>query len=136
MPILSSIPVLRCHSILQTQDFYSQLLQFVIVNKRETEGQLQWVHLMHGATTLMLEKAASESKTESIPVVKDVPSKISLYFFVDDIEALHHRIKLKHPSVSDIMLTDYRMKEFQLFDPEGNRVVIGQADGQFDVERV
>lgn len=128
MPILSSIPVLTCHSILQTQDFYQQLLQFVTVNKREAEGQLQWVHLMHGTTVLMLEKASSKSVTESTPVVDDESSKISLYFFVDDIEALHHRIKLKHPSVSDIMMTDYRIKEFQLFDPEGNRVVIGQAD--------
>ena len=128
MPILSSIPVLRCHSILQTQDFYSQLLQFVIVNKREVEGQLQWVHLMHGDTALMLEKTEPESRAESQPVVEDKSSNISLYFFVDDIEALHHLIKLKHPSVSDIMLTDYRMREFQMCDPEGNRVVIGQTD--------
>ena len=133
MPILSSIPILTCNSILQTQDFYLQLLQFVVVNKREAEEQLQWVHLMHGDTALMLEKAELESKieskTESKPVVADQASKISLYFFVDDIEALHHRVKLKHPAVSDIMLTDYRMKEFTMYDPEGNRVVIGQADG-------
>ena len=128
MPILSSIPVLRCHSILQTQDFYSQLLQFVIVNKREVEGQLQWVHLMHGDTTLMLERAKSKLKSEAKPILGDEASNISLYFFVDDIEALHHRIKLKYPSVSEIMLTDYRMKEFKLYDPEGNRVIIGQAD--------
>ena len=127
MPILSSIPVLRCHSILQTRDFYLQLLQFVIVNKREVDEQLQWVHLMHGATALMLERSEPESGDESKTVIEDEVSKISLYFFVDDIEALHHRIKLQYPSVSDIMLTDYRMKEFQLYDPEGNRVVIGQA---------
>ena len=129
MPILSSIPVLTCHSILQTQDFYQQLLQFVTVNKREAEGQLQWVHLMHSDTALMLEKAEKDLKAESEPTVDDRPSSIALYFFVDDIEALHHRIKLKHPSVSDITLTDYRMKEFTMHDPEGNRVVIGQSDG-------
>jgi catechol 2,3-dioxygenase-like lactoylglutathione lyase family enzyme len=129
MPILSSVPVLTCHSILQTQDFYQQLLQFVTVNKREAEGQLQWVHLMHSDTALMLEKAESGLKAESEPVVDDESSKISLYFIVDDIEALHHRIKLKHPSVSDITHKDYRMKEFAMHDPEGNRVVIGQADG-------
>ena len=128
MPILSSIPVLTCHSILQTQDFYLQLLQFVIVNKREADEQLQWAHLMHGDTTLMLERAEPELKAEQEPVVEDGSSKVSLYFFVDDIEEMHHRIKLIHPSVSDIMLTDYRMKEFTLYDPEGNRVVIGQAD--------
>ena len=128
MPILSSIPLLTCHSILQTQAFYQQQLQFVTVNKREAEGQLQWVHLMHGDNTLMLERAKSELKTETKPIVEDEPSKISLYFFVDDIEALHHRIKLKYPSVSEIMLTDYRMKEFKMYDPEGNRVIIGQAN--------
>jgi len=104
-------------------------LQFVTVNKREAEGDLQWAHLMHGETTLMLEKAEPGLKAESEPTIDDESSKISLYFFVDDIEALHHRIKLKLPSVSDIILTDYRMKEFTMYDPEGNRVVIGQAKG-------
>mgnify|MGYP001953813773 CR=1 FL=1 len=64
----------------------------------------------------------------ALPVAVDMGNP-HLVFFVDDIEALHHRIKLKHPSVSDITLTDYRMKEFTMHDPEGNRVVIGQSDG-------
>ena len=51
MSILSGIPVLNCQSIEATLDFYQQALQFVIVKKRESEGELQWVHLMNGANT-------------------------------------------------------------------------------------
>jgi len=57
MAILSSIPLLHCQSIDDTLVFYQQLLQFVLVNKRESEGKLVWAHLMHGDTTLMLQAA-------------------------------------------------------------------------------
>ncbi len=64
MAILSGIAVLNCRTIEATLDFYLQLLQFVIVKKRELNGRLHWLHLMHGDTTLMLqsiEQASSET---------------------------------------------------------------------------
>jgi uncharacterized glyoxalase superfamily protein PhnB len=120
--ILGSIPVLNCQSMAATLNFYQQLFQFVVIKKRELDGQLFWVHIMHGNTTLMLQAAEGKSSSAS-----SVPrSGITLYFYIDNINELHHYIKLKYSDVSDIVMTDYHMQEFSLLDPEGNRIMVGQ----------
>ena len=133
MAILGAIPVLNCHSIDASLSFYTQLLQFVVVNKREREGRLDWAHLMSGNTTLMLQAVAantsshplesSDNKPETVP-----QSAISLYFFVTEIKDLHHFVKAKNNTVSELKTTGYRMQEFSLSDPEGNTVTFGQKD--------
>ncbi len=123
MAILSAIPVLNCQSIEATLKFYQQLLQFVVVKKRDLDGSLYWVHLMHGDTTLMLQSVPHDSSAQAS--VEN--SKITLYFFVDNIDDLHHFIKAKNNDVSMIKETDYQMREFSLIDPEGNTVTIGMS---------
>ncbi|VAW51907.1 hypothetical protein MNBD_GAMMA06-2088 [hydrothermal vent metagenome] len=123
MAILSSIPVLNCQSIEDTLAFYQQLLQFVVVNKREENGKLCWVHIMHSDTTLMLQSDRSQN-THSIPATK---SNIALYFFVNNIAELHHLIKAKNNKISEIKNTDYQTQEFSLIDPEGNPVTLGMT---------
>jgi uncharacterized glyoxalase superfamily protein PhnB len=120
--ILSSIPVLNCHSIVATLNFYQQLFQFVVIKKRELHGKLFWVHIMHGNTTLMLQ--ASDEKNSHTHSAQQ--SGITLYLFIDNIKELHHFIKLKYNDVSDIVTTDYHMQEFNLMDPEGNKITVGQ----------
>ena len=122
MTILSGIPVLNCHSIESTLNFYQQLLQFVIVKKRESNGQLHWVHIMHGSTTLMLQALNVEGSSAS----SVQQSNISLYFFVDNISDLQHLLKAKRNIFSELSVTDYNMQEFTLLDPEGNTLIIGQ----------
>ncbi len=124
MAILSGIPVLNCQNIETTLVFYQQLLHFVIVKKREVDNRLDWVHLMHGSTTLMLQVDPLPFITEK-PFSKNI-SPISLYFFVDNIDELHHFLRAKNIDVSDVELTHYGMKEFSLPDPDGNKIVIGQ----------
>lgn len=122
MEILGGIPILHCRTINATLDFYQQLFQFVVVNKRESDDCMQWVHIMHGSTTLMLQSLEqSPSETEN-----SRQSSISLYFFVNNIKDLHHFIKAKHNDVSEIKLTDYQMQEFSVLDPEGNTITLGQ----------
>lgn len=122
MAILGIIPVVNCQSIDKTLNFYQQILQFVVIKKRQTHDQLQWVHIMHGSITLMLQTAepplAETAHTQQ--------SKITLYFFVDNIDELHHLIKVKYKTVSDIRITDYQVREFSLLDPEGNTITVGQ----------
>lgn len=146
MAILSGIPVLNCRNIEASLAFY-QLLQFVIVKKREVESSLDWVHLMHGETTLMLQARAVQNDSElsidspnklsnshtakssgrSLYNSDDAQSSISLYFFVDKIEELHHLLRAKNIAVTPLEISHYKMKEFYLTDPGGNKIVIGQA---------
>ena len=122
MAILSSIPVLNCHSIDETLAFYQQILQFVIVNKRENNNELQWVHIMHGDITMMLQRIDGKT-SETTP---DQKSSISIYFFVNNIKEMHHYIKAKYNLLSELENTDYHMQEFSVTDPEGNTVTVGQ----------
>jgi len=121
--ILKAIPVLNCKSIELTLNFYQQLFQFVVVKKRELDGQLRWVHIMHGDTTLMLQAAEQAVDSENCHLQQ---SNITLYFFINKLKELHHFIKVKHSDVSDIVETDYHMQEFSLLDPEGNKITVGQ----------
>ncbi len=123
MAILSGIPVLNCQSIEDTLAFYQQLLQFVVVNKREQDGKLCWVHIMHGDTTLMLQTVDQQDTDSSL--TKN--NHISLYFFVNDIIELRHLIKAKSNIDAEIINTDYRTQEFRLVDPEGNTVTVGMS---------
>ena len=122
MAILSGIPVLNCQFIEATLDFYQRILQFVVVKKRESNGSLHWVHLMHGDVTIMLQSTGQQSEKQSTQQVS-----ISLYFFSNNIKELHHFVTVNYNNVSDLILTDYQMQEFSLLDPEGNTVIVGQA---------
>ena len=122
MAILSSIPVLNCHSIEETLAFYQQILQFVIVNKREDNNELQWVHIMNGDITMMLQ-TVDRKTSEPRP---DQNSNINIYYFVNNINDMHHYIKAKYNLVSELINTDYHMQEFSVTDPEGNTVTVGQ----------
>jgi catechol 2,3-dioxygenase-like lactoylglutathione lyase family enzyme len=128
MAILSGIPVIHCRSIETTLKFYQQLLQFVIVNKRDVDGVLDWVHLMHGDTTLMLQSTSCEPEAGTSLVNPLVNSNVTLYYFVNNIDDLHHFIKAKNNDVSTIKQTDYHMREFSIADPDGNLITIGMSE--------
>ena len=119
MAILGGLPLLHCQSIDNTLDFYLQCFQFVVVNKREQDGNLNWVHIMHGDISLMLQAVETAETTSA-------QNSISLYFFVDNLDDQHHLIQAKNYPVSAIKETDYRMREFTVTDPEGNPVIVGQ----------
>ena len=122
MAILSGIPVLNCQFIETTLDFYQRILQFVVVNKRELNGSVHWVHLMHGNVTIMLQSFGQQSEKQNLQ-----QSSISLYFFSNNIKELHHFVTVNYKNVSELVLRDYQMQEFSLLDPEGNTVIVGQT---------
>jgi len=56
----------------------------------------------------------------------DQKTNITIYFFVNNIKEMHHYIKAKYSLVSELRNTDYHMQEFDITDPEGNTVTVGQ----------
>jgi len=109
-----------------TLNFYQQALQFVIVKKREAEGELQWVHLMNGNTTLMLQRVTALSFSSD----KASQPNIVLYFYVSNIKEMSHLIKAKYNINADISITPYKILECHISDPEGNQITLGQKDAQ------
>lgn len=120
MKILSGIPVLACQHIDKTLAFYTGELRFVTVNRRESASGLQWAHLMHGETSIMLERA------EPLPENAGLSSPVSLYFFVDDVDALHHYLVSRGLQASSAETTAFQLREFSITDPENNILRLGQ----------
>ena len=117
MRLLGSVPVLSCSNLEQSLNFYQQALQFVILNKREGEHGLEWLHLQSGDTQLMLEQNP-ELQTEQQTTSR-------LYLYTDDVMAMHHYLQAKGFEPGSVIKTRF-MQEFDLFDPDGQRLTIGQ----------
>ena len=121
MKLQGLIPVLSCQEIEPVLEFYQQAFRYIIINKTLSDNQLVWVHLKSDNTYLMLQKRQGE-----IPDQVTEKDKIMLYYYTDDIEAQYHFMVAKGIEVSPISVTDYKMKEFFLYDPAGNKLAVGQ----------
>ena len=120
MRLLGSVPVLSCSDVEQSLAFYQQALQFIVLNKRVGNDGLEWVYLQSGDTLLMLEKHADDNKQR--PVTRN-----RLYLYTDDVATLRHYLQAKGYDVGPMLKTEY-MEEFDLADPDGQRLTIGQQN--------
>ncbi len=118
MKLLGGIPVIACQHIEQTLAFYQRALQFVILNRRDDEQGLAWAHLQSGEVVLMLEKADQ--------VVNATFCSLRLYYYVDQVAELHHYLRANQFKPGELYQTDYGTREFDITDPEGNRLTLGQ----------
>ncbi len=118
MKLLGGIPVIACQHIEQTLAFYQRALQFVILNRRDDEQGLAWAHLQSGEVALMLEKKPSSTSPSS--------GAVRLYYFVDQVAELHHYLRANQFKPGELYQTDYGSQEFDITDPEGNRLTLGQ----------
>ena len=118
MRLLGSVPVLSCSDVERSVTFYQQALQFIVLNKRVGDEGLEWVHLQSGDTLLMLEKTMKDSAQLSTALNR-------IYLYTDDVTAMRHFLKAKGYEVSQMLKTAY-MEEFDLLDPDGQRLSIGQ----------
>ena len=118
MRLLGSVPVLSCSDVERSVAFYQQALQFIVLNKRVGDEGLEWVHLQSGDTVLMLEKTGRTGPQKSTTLNR-------IYLYTDDVSAMRHFLKAKGYEVSPMLKTAY-MEEFDLFDPDGQRLSIGQ----------
>ena len=51
---------------------------------------------------------------------------MSFYFYPDNVVALHESLKSRGYTVSDLRVTFYQMKEFEMEDPDGYQLWFGQ----------
>ncbi len=120
MRLLGSVPVLACSDVEQSLDFYQQALQFIVLNKRIGDEGLEWVYLQSGDTLLMLEKSVENIKHQA-------EARNRLYLYTDDVVAIRHFLQAKGFQVSPMSRTAY-MEEFDLHDPDGQKLTIGQQN--------
>ena len=118
MRLTGSVPVLSCRQLEDCLAFYQAALQFVIINQRSSENSIEWVYLASGNSFLMLEKSAINSR-EPAPASR-------LYLYTDDVARLHHYLRARGFAPSELRSTDYAMQEFDITDPAGHRLTIGE----------
>lgn len=122
MQLKRLIPILSVANVEKSIVFYHDALDFSVLNRYENDGYLQWAMVKSGDTELMFAHCDA-SQGILIPAKKE---DLVLYFYPDDIEALHTSLKDKGYPVSDLHVTFYGMKECHLTDPDGYQLSFGQ----------
>ncbi len=122
MQLQSLIPMLNVVNVEKSIAFYQDALDFDVLNRYEHDGCLQWAMVKSGETELMLAHCDT-SQGILIPATKE---DLVLYFYPDDVEALHTSLQDKGYPVSDLRVTLYSMKECDLIDPDGYQFSFGQ----------
>ena len=67
----------------------------------------------------------ADARKQEQDFVPDPVARNRLYFYTDDVSAMRHYLKAKGYKVGQMLKTAY-MEEFDLVDPDGQRLTIGQ----------
>lgn len=122
MRLKSLVPMLSVADVEKTLRFYQDTFGFEVVNRYEQDGFLHWAMVQAGDTELMF--ARCDVNQSVLPF--DTREHLVLYFHLDDVEALHAGLQGQEYPVSSLRVTFYRMKEFDLRDPDGYQLCFGQ----------
>jgi catechol 2,3-dioxygenase-like lactoylglutathione lyase family enzyme len=114
MKMTRLIPMLPVKSLSASIEFY-QKLGFVV---EEKDDEIGWAMLRFDECRLMID--------QSIHLDRDAPRESVIYLYPDDIVEYHQHLRSKGLSVPDLNVTFYKMTEFRINDPDGNRIWIGQ----------
>lgn len=121
MKLASMVPMVFVSDVASSVEFYQQALNFKVLNTYEWQGKLNWVYLQSdGADLMLLETEEPFGERQSRDLI--------LYFYPDNIAALHAELVQKGFQVSELCVTFYQMKEFRMEDPDGYELCFGQED--------
>ena len=115
-------PMLAVHDLRRTIAFYCDELGFRCVRTFGAPDPV-WCHLERDKIDLMFNHPPAAEMAELPRRAKDFQI---FYFYPDDVAGLHAAWKAKGLQVSDLRVTDYGMKEFELRDPDGYWLWFGQ----------
>jgi catechol 2,3-dioxygenase-like lactoylglutathione lyase family enzyme len=119
-------PMLSVSDLKRTMAFYCDELGFRCVGTFGDPDPV-WCHLQRDGVDLMFNQPPVDE-------IRDLPRRAKdfqvYYFYPDDVAALHADWKAKGLPVADLRVTTYRMKEFELRDPDGYWLWFGQDTDQ------
>lgn len=103
--------------------FYKGVLGFTLGDKFESSGEISWCEMTLSDAVLMFTQ--HETHTDG-PKARDHFAQTTIVLYVGNVEAIYEDLVDKNVSVSPLRVTFYGMKEFDLQDPTGYTVLIGQ----------
>jgi catechol 2,3-dioxygenase-like lactoylglutathione lyase family enzyme len=126
------VPMLGVDDVAASRKFYCDALGFRCLNEMTWEGRLCWCVLTPDPDWKGGIPARGEIMLTSVEpscLAGDPrPGRKGLYFYFypGDVVALHASLRGRGYQVSDLRVTFYRMKEFELEDPNGYQLWFGQ----------
>lgn len=122
MRLTKLMPMLSVRDLQRTMAFYCDELGFT---RKGTFGEPDpvWCHLERDSVHMMFNQAPAAEMAELPRRAKDFQI---FYFYPDDVAGLHAGWRAKGLAVSDLRVTVYAMKEFELRDPDDYRLWFGQ----------
>ncbi len=116
MEIQALTPMLRTWDIAASIEFYTAILGFAL----ETQSE-DWVSLRHGEIRIML-SGPNYHEGDTKPAFTG-----SLYFRIDDADALWASVKDRAKVCYPIETFSYGMREFAIYDNNGYLLQFGAA---------
>jgi len=114
------IPMLSVSDLKRTMSFYCDRLGFNVVNTFAD----RWCMLSRDNVKLMFNQPPAQEMADATRRAKDFQI---YYFYPKDVVALHDVWKKSGLAVSDLRVTIYGMKEFELRDPDGYWLWFGES---------
>lgn len=125
MKLQNIVPMLATGDIAMAVNFYREAFGFEVRDKFDSGGQTWWCEIARDGQSLMLTQ--HETEVDNPDVRKGFEQTTINFYLSDGIEALHARLLKAKFQVSELRVTFYRMKEFDLQDPDGYTLLVGQA---------
>jgi catechol 2,3-dioxygenase-like lactoylglutathione lyase family enzyme len=118
--LASLVPMAHVADVSKSAEFY-QLLGFVLKNRVENEGQVQWVWLQNGGADLMLARSGRPMN----PGAQD----ILFYMYAPDVATYRTELESKGVKVGPIQYPFWSPRgEFRIDDPDGYTILVSHAD--------
>lgn len=122
MTLKTLIPMLAVVDLKRTIAFYRDQLGFAVINSLGSPDPV-WCMLRRDGVALMFNQPPDCNETTLPRRAKDFQI---LYFYPEDVRALHAGWQARGLPVSDLRVTTYGMREFELRDPEGYWLWFGE----------
>lgn len=134
--ITNLIPMLGVDDVAASRKFYCDALGFRCLNEMEWEGRLCWCVLTPDPDWKCDPPARGEIMLTAVErsCLKGDPRPgrkgLYFYFYPDNVVALHTSLRERGYQVSELRVTFYQMKEFELEDPDGYQLWFGQETNE------
>jgi catechol 2,3-dioxygenase-like lactoylglutathione lyase family enzyme len=123
------IPSLGVSDIDRSLGFYRSFFGFEVVDSYDDDSGMAWCWLRARDAELMLQQLSADQQIRLNPAIGQ---SWVVYVRVDDLDALHAKLKLSGFPVSEIGRTSYGAREFFVPDPDGYELWISVPEAQDD----
>jgi uncharacterized glyoxalase superfamily protein PhnB len=123
-------PHLIVDDVNATVDFYHDILGFTLIASVPESGSFNFAIVHNGAVELMFQTGASV--VEELPAMagKLAGTGVALYIDVENVRALHEKLRQRVPLLAELHTTFYGATEFSITDPNGYIVTFAEHEGE------